>query len=291
MTKEKVVLTNTAEDVSLLSPCSQEEADTRLLLHTSSCAGKCIIKTVDTDVVVISVAHYFEMAIEELWVELGTSNVIFYPIHDIAQALGPSMCKALLFFHAFTGCDTVSSFLHIGKKTAWNVFVKHKTKFEEVFVQLCSLDHLDDHKFAKIQEFVCLMYCKDAVIKTVNKCRLLMHRRGIGFDRLPPTASALYQHTLRTMLQSNVWNNSLSPTSTIRDPTGWGWRTNADGTFLPHWTDLPAAVSLVEHFKKCACKSKCSKKRGCSCKLNNIKCTSLCKCDYELCNDTILAED
>jgi hypothetical protein len=45
-------------------------------------------------------------------------------IHDIVRSLDPRS-KALSFFHAFTGCDTVSTFVGKGKKTAWqarNVF-------------------------------------------------------------------------------------------------------------------------------------------------------------------------
>ena len=32
-----------------------------------------------------------------------------------------SMCKGLAFFHAFTGCDTVSSFYKVGKAKLWAV--------------------------------------------------------------------------------------------------------------------------------------------------------------------------
>lgn len=45
--------------------------------------------------------------------------------HGIYAALGSEKSLALLMFHAFTGCDTVSSFSGKGKKTAWetwNVF-------------------------------------------------------------------------------------------------------------------------------------------------------------------------
>jgi uncharacterized ParB-like nuclease family protein len=43
------------------------------------------------------------------------------PIHDIVRSLGPRS-KALPFFHAFTGCDTVSAFVGKGKKTAWQAW-------------------------------------------------------------------------------------------------------------------------------------------------------------------------
>ena len=43
------------------------------------------------------------------------------PIHEVVRKLDASMCKLnLASFHAFTGCDTVSTFGGKGKKTAWN---------------------------------------------------------------------------------------------------------------------------------------------------------------------------
>ena len=48
-------------NVSALSPCSHEEADTRMILHAADAAARGIkricIKTVDTDVVVLAVAY------------------------------------------------------------------------------------------------------------------------------------------------------------------------------------------------------------------------------------------
>ena len=45
-----------------------------------------------------------------------------YAIHEIAKTLGRQKCKALLFFHAFTGSDTTSFFKGIGKKKAWEAW-------------------------------------------------------------------------------------------------------------------------------------------------------------------------
>ena len=47
-------------DLALLAPCSHEEANSRMLLHVSHAANhghhKILIKTVDTDVVVLAVS-------------------------------------------------------------------------------------------------------------------------------------------------------------------------------------------------------------------------------------------
>ena len=57
---EAIVSTqNDTSDVEYLQPCSHEEADTRILLHVAHCARqglrKVIIRTIDTDVVVLAI--------------------------------------------------------------------------------------------------------------------------------------------------------------------------------------------------------------------------------------------
>ena len=83
------------------------------------------IRTVDTDVVVLAVAAVQQLHnnITELWIKFGTGkNFRYLPIHEIAQVLGPERNVALLMFHAFKGCDTVSFFWGKGKKTAWDTW-------------------------------------------------------------------------------------------------------------------------------------------------------------------------
>lgn len=79
----------------------------------------------DTDVVVIGMAVLEDLNVDALWVTFGKGKDLrWIPIHDIVRSLG-QRSKALPFFHAFTGCDTMSTFVGKGKKTAWqawNVF-------------------------------------------------------------------------------------------------------------------------------------------------------------------------
>ena len=72
------VLSNNDMDISSLTPCSHGEADTRVLLHARQIFWfgyeKVCIQTVDTDVLVIAIARYFQTGLKELWVELGTGH-------------------------------------------------------------------------------------------------------------------------------------------------------------------------------------------------------------------------
>lgn len=69
--------------VNEISPCTHEEADTRLLLHTANAvkhgSQKISIRTVDTDIVVLAIAHFASIKPQELWIDFGTGKqgVIF----------------------------------------------------------------------------------------------------------------------------------------------------------------------------------------------------------------------
>ena len=121
------VLSTSDADVTNLSPCSHEEADTCLLLHARDAVQKGCrklwIRTVYTDVLILAIAMFSHINPDKLWIASGSKlHFRYIPVHEIVRGLDPSMCKTLLVFHASTGCDTVSAFGGRAKKTAWNVW-------------------------------------------------------------------------------------------------------------------------------------------------------------------------
>lgn len=63
-----------------------------------------------------------QLRIDELWVAFASGKSFSYlPAHEMTRALAPEKCIALPVLHAFSGCDTVSSFA--GKKTVWEIWV------------------------------------------------------------------------------------------------------------------------------------------------------------------------
>ena len=71
-------------------------------------------------IVVNSIAIFNQIKPDELWLAFGTgSNFHYIPIYEVVSGMDSRNCVVLPVFHAFTGCDTVSSFGGIGKKTAW----------------------------------------------------------------------------------------------------------------------------------------------------------------------------
>ena len=108
-------------NISALSPCSREEADTRLILHASDCVSRgfprIMVRTTDTDVVVLAIANCTAVKAGKIWIVFGTGKQFKYiPIHKIVRRLGPERPKALPMLHAVTGCDTVSFFLQEKEK-------------------------------------------------------------------------------------------------------------------------------------------------------------------------------
>ena len=66
--------------LSFISPCNHEEVDTRVFLHTKGMALKghksILIRTVDTDVLLLSLASFFHLAgeIDQFWINFGTEK-------------------------------------------------------------------------------------------------------------------------------------------------------------------------------------------------------------------------
>ena len=103
---------------------------------------KIVVKTVDTDVVVLAISLFQSLQIEELWVEFGVGKQLrWLPIHEYVTNLGESVCKGLRFWFAFTGCDTVSSFAGRGKKYSWTVWRSHPD-VNETFERYALVFHL-----------------------------------------------------------------------------------------------------------------------------------------------------
>ncbi len=161
-THHKDVLCTQPRNTTGLAPCTQEEADTRIFLHVSDATNhgyrKLMIRTVDSDVLVLAIAAVQQLTIDELWVAFGTGKSFRYlPAHEMATALGPAKSAALPFLHAFTGCDTVSSFSGRGKRTVWGIW-KMFGEVTQAFCTLASTPSSMDDQLDVLEHFVILFY-------------------------------------------------------------------------------------------------------------------------------------
>jgi len=108
-----------------MSSCDHEEADMRMCIHIQDSIEKgarvILVRTVDTDVIVILAGIFFELRYAfpgvEIWVAFGSGKCFRYlHVNRICYNIGVHKYKALPFFHAFTGCDTTSQFHGKAKK-------------------------------------------------------------------------------------------------------------------------------------------------------------------------------
>ena len=61
---------------------------------------------------------FAKLAAGDIWQQIALKIYVAIPVYEFVRGLDSSMCKALLVFHGFTGCDTVSAFERRRKKTA-----------------------------------------------------------------------------------------------------------------------------------------------------------------------------
>ena len=157
-----ILCSSPVTEVKKLSSCSHEEADTRMIVHVADAVEKghksVMIRTADTDVVVLTVTAVVTLDLNEHWDSYGTGkNHKILPAHLFAKALGPSKSKCLPVCHALTGCDTTSFFAGHGKKTAWTTWDNFPDA-TGAFVELGSTPSaVSNESLTIIERFVILM--------------------------------------------------------------------------------------------------------------------------------------
>ena len=86
-----------------------------------------MIRTVDTDVVVIIIGKFYHLltinSSVRIWIAFVAGKAFTYlNINSICHSLGEDKSLALPLFHSYTGCDTTFGFLGKGKKLAWETW-------------------------------------------------------------------------------------------------------------------------------------------------------------------------
>ena len=108
-TRGDEVLSSAPCDLARLMSCTPEEADTRMFVHATDGAehgmNKILLRTVDTDVVVIGISMAQKIGCACLWFAFGTGPSPTFRYLDataMAQALGDAKCGGLPAFRALT---------------------------------------------------------------------------------------------------------------------------------------------------------------------------------------------
>jgi hypothetical protein len=152
---------------------THEEADGRLLLHADHAAKEgykaVLISSVDTDVFILCLA--FQKRIKApLFQKCGSKNrTKLLDIEKIVGHIGQDLCDALIGLHAFTGCDTVSTFAGKGKVTALKKITSEGAY--NIFSQLGSEWNLSEILMAELERFTCCLYSPKITTVIINELR------------------------------------------------------------------------------------------------------------------------
>ena len=136
----------------------------------------------------------------EFWLAFGTGKHFRYlAAHKIAAGLGPERSLALPMFHALTGCDTVSSFVGHGKKTAWAVWNSFPNLTNVLLQMATAPDKIQDECLRVVERFVILLYDKTSTITDVNKARKKLFAKTCNFGSKDTTHARMlhYSNMLR----------------------------------------------------------------------------------------------
>ena len=76
---ETVMTSSNRTEMNSLSPCSLEEADTRLMVHArdASLKGRVKIRTNDMDVVVLAISVANILPADEMWITFGLGKHVY----------------------------------------------------------------------------------------------------------------------------------------------------------------------------------------------------------------------
>ena len=110
VTRDDEVLSSAPCNLAGVMSCTHEEADTRMFVHASDGAehgmNKILLRTVDTDRVVIDIGMAQKIGCDCLWFALGTGTTFRYlDTTAMAQVIGEDKCGGIPAFHALTGCE------------------------------------------------------------------------------------------------------------------------------------------------------------------------------------------
>lgn len=225
----------------------QEEADTRIILHCCHIATHCtdssaiIVRSPDTDVFLLLMKFSQNIRIP-LIMDTGVADKRrLIDIRSAVQSIGNDLCNALLSLHAFTGCDTISSFVRKGKVGPLRVLQKNP-QYIPVFKGLGTSPTVTPGQFDDLEAFTCLLYGARSGIKDINKLRytmfmtrftpknqLLSSESGIDLSLLPPCRSSLRMHVVRANYQALIWNQANWAYPELPKPyNGHGWVLQGD---------------------------------------------------------------
>ena len=258
-------------DTSQLSS-TQEEADTRMVLHAIYSGFKYIVvSSRDTDVLVLLASHFQKTDCTELWMMVGTTKKPkFIPVHNVVKDIPQHLLESLIPFHTLTGCDTTSFIAQHSKFTAWTALVSNSHLIKNL-----GTNSLEESDYKQIEKFFCILYGMPEE-EDINIVRYNLFLKKQNPDALPPTRDALCQHIKRSHLQSLIWNWANIPKPILPDAIECGYEMSDIG-LKPVLMIEDAIPKSALKITSCNCTTNCINNR-CGCRKAGLFCNVHCGC-------------
>jgi len=197
---------NTTEKIHEITS-NHQEADTRILLHARHASlsyEEIVVSTPDTDVFLIMLSLISDMNIR-LYMLTGTGskrriidmNAVSDNVFDNQNQTNTSknnLLKALIGFHCFTGCDTISLFAGRAKLKPLKLFLTH-SDYVDAFHALGSEQHLDDDVLEQLERFTIHMYGKQPTPDvSLNDLRYILYDTSCTVRKVENLLWNYYHH-------------------------------------------------------------------------------------------------
>ncbi len=126
-------------------------------------------------------------------------------VREIFDALREKRSKALIAFHALTGCDMTRRFHGKGKRYWFKVFKKLQ---DDTISAICSLQNRPIASALEIEKFIVDAYCPKA-----NGISTLAEANGTCFAKIVRTVKSFHQHPMH--FSSTFYQNNYKQSSGI----------------------------------------------------------------------------
>ena len=232
VTKNDGILTNIndLQNEKSLTSCSAEEADQKIIRHMIHCISSDYshvqIQTIDTDVFILALAfrHAANNPFCQVIVCLSLPKCKrFYDVTSYSKVLGNKVCQGLPFFHAFSGCDSLSSFYNHGKCKLWDKWEEFPESelLTSTFIQLSTKPMtISNDNVDILEKYISYVYFSE-----YNSCLDELRMKDFEFSvhdsfRLhPPSRSGLVQHIKRAAIQAGWVDYQCKENTVLPDPS------------------------------------------------------------------------
>ena len=152
---------------------------------------------------------------------------------NLCESPKESLLSALVGFHSFTGCNTVSAFDGQGKIKPLMLMMKSED-YVEMFESFGSGIEMDDSLINWLNSIRYWMYCPSGA--------------KIACEKLPPCEDVLQLHVLRSNYQAFILQQILLAQQAKNDPLQNGWCLDEEGCFDIKWMACSSALDEVAAF-------------------------------------------